>query len=547
MLTLLATLSTAHACGGLFCNTLAPVDQTEEAIVFAVDPVAETTTMHVQIGYEGPAEEFAWVLPIPGVPDVRLTRQQLFDRLAAHTRPRFDVVSTAPGCSDEWGFDSEGDADADTDVDTDTDTDADTDSDFPVLVVSTARVGAYETVVLTATDATALQSWLQENGYGVPDGTDEALAPYLGGDTHFLALKLASDAPAGDLAPLAIAFPGVEAAIPMRLTALAVAPDMPVTTYVLGASRAVPANYLHMDLNPLRADWETGSIFGHTSRAADEAGGRAFTTTYANRPQLDSERADRERIEALANATSAEGWITAMAGLGAIETVDDLLAVIALPDGTNTIDFFNCPDCYPSILDGLAFDAQAWTATFLTEVYDPMVAIDLLLHESYVTRLDTTLSASEMTVDPRFRFAGDLPTVSNVHRMELTRTCRFNQDSYEVPYEVVVDGFRLFAPSQRTLDARGIGLYDWLATVSPSETLTIASFGEVGFEVLLDNEPSLRDRIAQVDTRREVQRNEGVFDASPTGCSTVGSHRLLGALPFLAMAVRRRRSGFGAQ
>ena len=59
----------AEACGGLFCLAAAPVNQAAERIIFTKN-ADDTVTAVVQIQYEGPSEEFAWVLPVPGIPDV---------------------------------------------------------------------------------------------------------------------------------------------------------------------------------------------------------------------------------------------------------------------------------------------------------------------------------------------------------------------------------------------------------------------------------------------------------------------------------------------
>ena len=55
----------AQACGGLFCSASAPVNQAAERIIFSKN-ADQTVTAVVQIQYQGPSEEFAWVLPVPG-------------------------------------------------------------------------------------------------------------------------------------------------------------------------------------------------------------------------------------------------------------------------------------------------------------------------------------------------------------------------------------------------------------------------------------------------------------------------------------------------
>ena len=82
--------SSALACGGFFCDAVQPVVQDAEVVVFSVDedagPIGETT-MHVQVSYEGPPTEFAWVLPVRGTPELQLSSQALFDAIIQQTGP----------------------------------------------------------------------------------------------------------------------------------------------------------------------------------------------------------------------------------------------------------------------------------------------------------------------------------------------------------------------------------------------------------------------------------------------------------------------------
>src|SRR5262249_8744021 len=65
--TTLSPASAAQACGGFFC-TNAPVDQSAERIIFAVNEAAGTIDAYVQINYTGSPDQFAWVVPVPNPP-----------------------------------------------------------------------------------------------------------------------------------------------------------------------------------------------------------------------------------------------------------------------------------------------------------------------------------------------------------------------------------------------------------------------------------------------------------------------------------------------
>ena len=81
----------AQACGGLFCSAATPVNQAAERIIFAYDKPNKQVTAVVEILYQGPAEKFAWVLPVPGIPKVAVSTSAVLDRLQAATNPTYSI------------------------------------------------------------------------------------------------------------------------------------------------------------------------------------------------------------------------------------------------------------------------------------------------------------------------------------------------------------------------------------------------------------------------------------------------------------------------
>src|SRR6185436_10822479 len=72
----------SQACGGTFCDTgpaATPVDQTGENVLFVLD--GNTVEAHVQIQYVGGAARFAWIVPMPKIPQVTVGSQPLFNAL----------------------------------------------------------------------------------------------------------------------------------------------------------------------------------------------------------------------------------------------------------------------------------------------------------------------------------------------------------------------------------------------------------------------------------------------------------------------------------
>ena len=81
----------ASACGGFFCSNQ-PIDQSGENIVFSVEEDGAIEA-HVQILYQGAAEQFAWILPTPSAPSISVGTDALFRDLDQATRPVFVTES----------------------------------------------------------------------------------------------------------------------------------------------------------------------------------------------------------------------------------------------------------------------------------------------------------------------------------------------------------------------------------------------------------------------------------------------------------------------
>ena len=209
LLSLVLSVPAARACGGFFCTTF-PMNQVAENILFVQGE--GTVTTHVQLLYSGAASDFAWILPLPSVPELAVSHNDIFTRLQWATQPFFQLNFEEDDC----GFPIMVLRDA---VPTDL-------AEEGVEVVLQEQVGPYDTAVITSEDPQAIVDWLVDNGYqlgalGVP-----LLTPYVEDDFYFLALKLAADQEVGDLQPIAMTYAAERPGIPIRLTAVATVPDL---------------------------------------------------------------------------------------------------------------------------------------------------------------------------------------------------------------------------------------------------------------------------------------------------------------------------------
>ncbi|MFT4626746.1 MAG: hypothetical protein ACI8PZ_005424, partial [Myxococcota bacterium] len=493
----------AHACGGFFCNQATPVDQSGEVIVFGVDEAADTVTMHVQVSYRGPAEEFSWVLPVRGVPDIFLSHSALFDDLPTAT-PRFFTVTTDDSrCVGDFG-DADTDSDADSDADADTDTDSDTDVDV-VTVLAHDLVGPYDITTVAADDADALVDWLQDNAYDVPDNLVDVLAPYIADDQNFVALKLRKDASTGALSPLALRYSGTTPAVPLTLTRVAAEPDMPLNVYLVGEHRGVPLSFLHVQLNPLAIDyWRGGANLDEAiTRAADEAGGQAFVTDDVSSTGTVSRlfySEGRFDLDGLRNAPTAPDLVDRLPEAG-FAFNDEVMAVLRteypVPDGFpgRPESFYTNPSDWREWWVDTPFDGDAVVDALEAVEVEPRRQIQAMFDANRtITRLRSSVSPEEMTADPTFGFNPDLPTFDDLGTVNQIRLCtNLETRAYTANQKLrFPSDITVVVPSQAELDRAGQTPYDYLQAADPPAALIIEQLAEAGLgTVLIDNRQAL--------------------------------------------------------
>jgi hypothetical protein len=462
----------ALACGGFFCNRDQPVDQSGETIVFAIDEEADKVEVHVQIAYQGAAEDFAWVLPAPSEPELFLSTEALFQELERSTAPSWSLSSRVEGTCGRFrpGNGGANDTDAmDTEVSADSD-DSDAAGGSGVTIVARQQVGPYESLTLQATSGQVLLDWLSARDFDLPADLGPALDPYLADGGFLVALRLAKESSTGDLAPLGMRYPGSVPVIPIQLTRIAATPDMRLRAYVLSDGRAVPENYLHVMVNEVAIDWFGGgrNYTDLITRAADEAGGHAFATDFAG-----STKRLRSRLRFDGDANRLAGAVDLSAfmdGLGAVglsgtaELLEVLTDCISLPfdAGARPVDIFNCPECFSEI--DLQFDPVACAEQVDERLIQPRVNVARLFREhTWITRLTSSVSPAEMTVDPRFVINPLMEGVDQVREAEVVYECRRGRTRQEVPRRLELsDGVVVPLPSDDWMWENGVSYTEWV-------------------------------------------------------------------------------------
>jgi len=159
----------------------------------------------LQVKYEGPAADFAWVVPLPSRPEVCAVDGDVFAELSEYTQKRdWWYANHALGTAGEGltgGVD----------------------------VLERRKVGVYDVATLNADSVTALVDWLDENGYHLPPKARLILDDYIERKWTFVAIRIHPDEEKlwvekalnkGTLVPLKFTFPSEEVVYPLKISSL---------------------------------------------------------------------------------------------------------------------------------------------------------------------------------------------------------------------------------------------------------------------------------------------------------------------------------------
>jgi hypothetical protein len=499
---------TASACGGFFCSQAQPVNQAAERIIFA-DNGNGTVTAVIQILYEGPSENFSWLLPISSVPEgdqIGLASDIAFTRLQQATNPQYNLNTVIEGtCRTEDRDDDviigngaggpsipQGSSEFD---------------DAPgsaVNVEAAGTVGAFDYTVISvqpgvADPAVPATEWLTENGYDIPPGGAALVGPYLAEGMYLLALKLTKGSDTGSIRPIKLTYAADSPMIPIKLTAVAANQDMGVMAWVLSSARAVPFNYNGLELNEARINWFNASInYGQVvNEAADEAGGQGFVTEFAGPgslldqvvwPEFEETNWQSMRTQTYSSFdelfTTLYNYYQGTSGFW-----DAVRRTVTLPDDVDFEDFRLCPSCYSS---NIQFTPSALLDAVEEDVIEPLRGVQLLIDQApYATRLYSTLSAAEMTVDPVFVNNPDLPDVNNIHQANRVIECNRSVFQFEA-------NWRIDFPQGTTIRGTPNDVGRWPGVVDSQppnlRVLTLAASGEGA--VVADNTGTITEMLA---------------------------------------------------
>ncbi len=431
----------AKACGGTFCDqgqNNMPVDQSGETIVFVL--ADDHTEAHIQIQYDPDtdAEKFGWIVPMTDIPEFEVASQQFFINLLNGTVPAYGFTNQFESCGygDDYGGETcstSGGGSSDSGFETGTGTGGSGDIPKPPEILLRDTVGAFDVVVLKGESAEVVMTWLGEAGYYQDPAAEPILQEYIDDGYIFAAFKLTQGVGVDEIHPVSLRYPGNEPCVPIKLTRIAAQDNMDIRTLFLGAKgRVAPTNYHHVILNDVQLDWPAlvANYKEVVSLAVDSAPaeGHAFITEFAGSSDivtqdgLYSDKWDHSvfaeiKPVAVVDALTTQGLVECAQNICTYNhpLIEGLLhQYVPVPEGIMDGEFYSCLECYEDLIDTEAYVPILFAEAILERVIEPgMHAVDLLETWPYLTRLYTTMSPEEMTVDPIFHENPDLPGVDN--------------------------------------------------------------------------------------------------------------------------------------
>jgi hypothetical protein len=379
---------TALACGGCFSNgASAPV--VAHRMAFALSE--GRTVLWDQFQYSGPAEEFAWVLPITPGAYLELSSDAWFDALETVTAVR--VAPPVLNCASR----SDTGCSRGEDVLT---ADSSSDRGAGVTVLRRESVGPYDVVTLRSESGDALTGWLLQNSFVVPADVAPIIAEYVNEGADFIALKLRPTASVRQMQPVRVITPDGPPILPLRMVAAGAAESVDIVLYVIGDQRFHMPDFSEVvvDIGPLSYDFADASTnyLELRQQALSFNGGQTFLTAYARQGFFSEPRplnpivAPPEFIGTYLNLSYQESGIRNRQQCG------------ALRGGAASNDLV-VPDCAPMQESGCTPPGEgelAFSELVCEEFED--IAVALLgqrPQQTWLTRLELRVPRSALTAD----------------------------------------------------------------------------------------------------------------------------------------------------
>jgi len=198
----------------------------------------DRTVLTMANDYQGDVKDFAIVVPVPVVlqqDQVNVGDPKIIERLDAFSAPRL-VEYFDPDPCDVPMYDRFPPS-APMNVQGGGTRGAQEESALGVTVEARFSVGEYDIVILSAKESNGLETWLNRNGYRIPQGANQLLRPYIRQNMKFFVAKVNlekfEEAGYQFLRPLQMAYESPRFMLPIRLGMMNATTEQDLIAYVL--------------------------------------------------------------------------------------------------------------------------------------------------------------------------------------------------------------------------------------------------------------------------------------------------------------------------
>ncbi len=173
----------------------------------------------LQVKYEGPVDQFGWLIPVPNLPAVKQGSMKCFYELSKFTQERMEGPRLVEAHRPWHIFNGVMEA-------------SDGAVAPPVNVVEIETIGSYDIAVLSANDSSALKEWLDDHHFYLPLNKFDVINGYIQNHWYFVAVKINLDESAsrlqsasaelasGELNPLHINFASERCVFPLKISSI---------------------------------------------------------------------------------------------------------------------------------------------------------------------------------------------------------------------------------------------------------------------------------------------------------------------------------------
>jgi len=237
--------------------------------------------LHLQSSYSGPTSDFAWVIPLPSIPEVERANWEVFKELEKATRPHLEVLagmrykSYGCGCSaGPMGSEMRS-------------------IETGVRELQSLDIGDLHVDVVSAQEAGGFLRWLHEHNYTIPENAEPVLQNYIIKEFYFVVAKIrkisvydefVTPTMSGGLTPLALRFKTDKPFFPLEISSISSAAENEILILTVAEHRLEPIgigftelsqgdieNTIANEVREKGSNWTTLALdFGPAIRQAQE-------------------------------------------------------------------------------------------------------------------------------------------------------------------------------------------------------------------------------------------------------------------------------------